>query len=397
MHWMKESSEGKPLTRAELRRGFALLEMLYWLTYGAFTTYLVSFVTATRGASATMAGLMLALFMASACVGQYVIGGLCDRRQNNRAVFRAGMAVIIALELAVYFSPNMALLGLGCVCLGFIQPPVGAILDTWLIRSFPDEPGAYSPLRALASLAYAVLMAAMGVIIERVGHGAMPVLSALFATTGILVASRMPEIPRAAAGGTRGEVKLNMLPRVVWLFVLAMGIMGVANIPLLNMNLLILGSVGGTVASMGVATPFNMTAEFLMMRFAGPALLRFSARQRMLGCCVLYVASTVLMILSRTVWLLYLASFINGMAYGILLPARRQYVTEIAPEAAHNRVHGLGDMAYLNFGGLVGNQVSGVLIDSRGVGFMLTVSLCVQVIGLAVMSRLKGAAEKNKK
>ena len=384
-------------TRAELKRGFAMLEMLYWLTYGAFTTYLVSFVTATRGASATVAGLMLALFMASACVGQYVIGGLCDRRQNNRAVFRAGMAIIIALELAVYFSPNMALMGVGCVCLGFIQPPIGAILDTWLIRSFPDEPGAYSPLRALASLAYAVLMAVMGVLIERVGHGAMPVLSALFALAGIAVATRMPEIPRAASGARGGEVKLGMLPRVVWLFVLAMGVMGVANIPLLNMNLLILGSVGGTVASMGLATAFNTAAEFLMMRFAGPALSRYSARQRMLIACALYVGSTVLMILSRTVWLLYLASFINGMAYGILLPARRQFVTEIAPEEAHNRVHGLGDMAYLNFGGLVGNQMSGLLIDSKGVRFMLSVSLCIQVVGLAVMSRLRGALRKDAK
>ena len=385
-------------TRAELKRGFALLEMLYWLTYGAFTTYFVSFVTATRGASATVAGLMLALFMASACVGQYVIGGLCDRRQNNRAVFRAGMAIIILLEMAVYFSPNMALLGVGCVCLGFIQPPIGAILDTWLIRSFPDEPGAYSPLRAMASLAYAVLMAVMGLIIGRVGHAAMPVLSTVFALAGILVASRMPEIPRAVKGGNGANgVKLSALPRVVWVFVLAMGVMGVANCPLLNMNLLILEGVGGTVASMGIATAFNTAAEFLMMRFAGPVLMRFSARQRMLGCCVLYVGSTILMILSRTVWLLYLASFINGMAYGVLLPARRQFVTEIAPEEAHNRVHSLGDMAYLNFGGLVGNQMSGILIDSKGVGFMLAVSMCIQVVGLAVMTRLKGLPGKNVK
>ena len=131
-----------PVSRNELKRGFGLLEMLYWLTYGAFTTYLVAFVTETRGASATVAGLMLALLMASACVGQIVIGSLCDRRQNNRIVFRACMGIIIALELAVYFSPNMPMLALGCVCLGFVQPPTGAVLDTWLIRSFPDDPGA---------------------------------------------------------------------------------------------------------------------------------------------------------------------------------------------------------------------------------------------------------------
>ena len=385
------------MPKKTLRRGFALLEMLYWLTYGSFTTYLVSFVTATRGASATSAGLMLALFMASACVGQFVIGGLCDRRQNNRSVFMGGMALIVVLELAVYFSPNMALLGVGCVLLGLIQPPIGAILDTWLIRSFPDDPGAYSPLRAMASLAYAVLMAVMGMTIERFGHAAMPIFSTVFAVAGIVVASKMPEIPRVAAtGANAGRVRMSQLSRVVWLFVLSMGVMGVANVPLINMNLLILQSVGGTVTSMGIATAFNTVAEFLVMRFPKP-YSRFSARQRMLGSGVLYIGSTVMMVLAGSVWMLYLASFINGMAYGILLPARRQLVTEIAPPEAHNRVHALGDMAYLNFGGLVGNQMSGLLIDSKGARFMLTVSLCIQAVGVAALGCLNRAAKTPQK
>ena len=384
------------MPRGRLKRGFGLLEMLYWLTYGSFTTYLVSFVTATHGGSATMAGLMLALFMASACVGQFVIGGLCDRRQNNRSVFMAGMAMIIALEMAVYFSPNMAMMGVACVCLGFVQPPIGAVLDTWLIRSFPDEPGAYSPIRSLASLAYAVLMAVMGVTIRRFGHGAMPVLSTVFALLGIAAAARMPEVPRIAGAGRRSQVRLNMLPRIVWLFVLGMGVMGMATTPLVNMNLLILENVGGTVASMGLATAFNTAAEFLVMRFPRP-YMRFSARERLLIACALYVASTVLMVLSGTVWMLYLASFVNGAAYGLLLPARRQFVTEIAPPEAHNRVHGLGDMAYLNFGGLVGNQASGLLIDAKGVRFMLLTSLCVQLIGLSVIGGLKRAADTREK
>ena len=375
-----------------LKRGFALLEMLYWLTYGSFSTYLVSFVTSARGGSATEAGLMLALFMASACVGQFVIGGLCDRRQNNRVVFMAGMGLIIALELAVFFSPNMLLLGVGCVCLGFVQPPIAAVLDTWLIRSFPDDPGAYSPLRAMASLAYAALMAVMGMTIEHAGHSAMPVISAAFAIAAIIVASRMPEIPRVSTEAAR-RVRLSALPRIVWLFVLCMGVMGMAITPLINMNLLILESVGGTVTSMGIATAFNTVAEFVMMRFPKP-YERFSARQRLLGSGVLYVGSTVLMVFSGSVWMLYLASFVNGMAYGLLLPARRQFVTEIAPPEAHNRVHGLGDMAYLNFGGLVGNQVSGLLIDSKGVKFMLVVSLGVQTAGVALLGSLKAALKK---
>jgi len=375
------------MPRDKLRRGFALMEILYWLSYGSFTTYLVSFVTATRGASATTAGFMLALFMASACVGQFVVGGLCDRFQNNRRVFMAGLAAVIVLQAGVFFSPNMALLGVGCVCLGFIQPPTGAILDTWLIRSFPDEPGAYSPLRALASLAYSALMLFMGMAIERVGHWTMPVLSTVFSLLGIWVAARMPEVPRVCDAPGIRRPGLSGLPRAVWLFALCMGVLGIANTPLLNMNLLILQNVGGTVTSMGVATSFNTVAEFIVMRYPRP-YMRFSARQRLMGAGALYVASTVAMVLAGSVWTLYLASFANGVAYGIFLPARRQFVTEIAPPETHNRVHGLGDMAYLNFGGLVGNQLSGLLIDAWGVRFMLMTAVCVQLIGMGLLAGL---------
>ena len=380
------------MPRAELRRGFSLLEMLYWLAYGSFTTYTVSFLTATRGASASQAGLMLAIFMASACLGQFFVNGLCDRHQNNRRVFMGGMLTTIVLQLGIYFSPSMLLLGVGYAALGFIQPAIGAVLDTWLIRSFPDDPNAFSPIRALGSLSYSALMVVMGFSLEWIGHVTMPVLSTVFALAGTFVASRMPEIPALSAPVRResAQSRLKALPMIVWLFVLSMGVMGTANMPLINMNLLILESVGGTVASTGIATAFNTVGEFIAMRY--PRLLgRFSARQKIMLAGALYLGSTLLMLAAGSVRMIFLASFINGLAYGVMLPARRQMVNETAPENMLNRVHGMGDMAYSNFGGLVGNQMSGLLIDLKGVRLMLAVSVAIQALGLLIIATFKRA------
>ena len=90
-----------------LKRGFTLLEMFYWMTCGSFNTYMVSYLTAVRGVSASGAGLMLALVMASACAGQFILGSLCDKRQNNRRVFIFGMGATILLQLGIYFSPSL--------------------------------------------------------------------------------------------------------------------------------------------------------------------------------------------------------------------------------------------------------------------------------------------------
>lgn len=378
-----------------LKRGFTLLEMLYWTTCGTFNTYMVSYLTAVRGVSASGAGLMLALVMGSACAGQFIIGSLCDKRQNNRRVFIFGMAATILLQLGIYFSPSLWLLGAFYVALGFVQQSLSPVLDTWLIRSFPNDRDAYSPIRALGSLSYAVVMVIMGFSVEKIGHVVMPVYSSLLACAGIFVAVRMPEIPAlepAAQAGKRAA--LRTLPPVVWLFIACMGVLGVANIPLLNMNLMIIENVGGTVSAMGVATAFNTVAEFLAMRY--PRLYgHLSARRRMLLAGCVYIASTVMMGLAGSVWVLYIVYFLNGMGYGLILPARRQFVNEVAPENALNRVHGLGDMAYTNFGGLLGNQMAGLLIDSRGVRFMLGVSVCIQLVGVAIMGTFRRKNNRN--
>ncbi|MBO4297575.1 MAG: MFS transporter [Clostridia bacterium] len=174
---------------------------------------------------------------------------------------------------------------------------------------------------------------------------------------------------------------------------MSMAVMGSANMPQINMNLLILKNVGGTVTHTGIATAFNTVAEFVAMRYPKP-YSRFTAHQRLLGAGALYIASTVMMLIAGGVWMLYAASVVNGIAYGILLPARRQFVNEVTPPEAQNRAQGLGDMGYLNFGGLVGNQASGLIIDSLGVRVMLLVFLVVQTVGVTGLALLGKAAKR---
>ena len=389
------------MDRKRLRRGFALLEILYWLTYGSFATYLVSFVIDARGGSASLSGLILALFMLGACVGQFVIGGLCDRRENNRRVYMIGMGLVILIQLCVFFAPNMYLMAAGCVVLGFTLPPIGVVVDTWLLHTFHDEPNAFAPLRAFASLAYAGLMLFMGWSIQRVGHAVMPAVSALFALLAIAVAYRMPEIPHivTSSGDQTARRTMRSLNPIIWVLFVCMAILGCANNPLLNMNLLILQNIGGTVAHAGVATSFNTLAEFIVMRFFTP-ILRVPSSKRMLLSSALYVISTIMMILTPSPWLLYAASFINGVAYGIFLPARRQFASENSPADMHNRVNNTVDLCYMNLGGLIGNQSSGLIIDHAGVRAMLTVCLSLQVIGgglLTVLHAMRSRPAANAK
>jgi len=371
-----------------LRRGFSALQMLYWCSVGSSATYIVSYMTAVRQASATLTGTLLAVYMLCGVLGQFVVNSICDRCQNNRRVFMAGMLASLMLWLGVYFSPNMPLLFILYGLFGFLQPTMSAVLDTWLIRSFPDEPGAYSPIRSLGSLAYSCLMLVMGFAIDGIGHVVMLILPALFSVGAAVAARFMPEIPPLAQANekaVRASAGFRTLLPVVWLFVVVMAGMGIAGVPLLNMNLMIMENAGGGVANQGVAICFNTVAEFLTMRFFMKWISKGSSSRQLQFAGLLYVVSTVMIFSFKSIPALYAAFFLNGVGYGVLLPARRQFISETVPEGLLNRMHGVGDMAYSSVGGLVGNQFSGRIIDQMGVPFMVLISAVLNSVSFALL------------
>ena len=375
-----------------LRRGFSVLQMMYWCSYGASTAYIVSYVTAVRNASDTTAGLLLAIFMLCACVGQFAINSICDKFQNNRKVFAIGLLACLAVWYSVYFSPSMPLLFVLYGILGLAQPALAAVLDTWVIRSFPDDPNAYSPIRAMASLAYSCLMLVMGFAIDNIGHIVMLVLPTVFSVGGAAMAWFMPEIPaltQPVDARSRSAVGLRSLQPIVWMFVIAMACMGTANMPLLNMNLMVMENAGGTVTHSGIAVSCNTIAEFLTMRYGAAILRMLSARKKLLLAGALYLGSTLVILLVPNVFALYLAFFVNGVAYGIILPSRRQFINETVPESLLNRLHGVSDIAYTNTGGLLGNLMSGRVLDTWGVQVMVGISWVLEAISFAIMTTFK--------
>ena len=371
-----------------LRRGFSLLQMLYWCSVGSSSTYIVSYMTAVRNASATMTGNLLAVYMLAGVAGQFLINSICDRFQNNRKVFQAGMLLGLLVWLGVYFAPNTAMIFVMYGLLGFIQPTMSAVLDTWLIRSFPNDAGAYSPIRSLGSLAYSCLMLVMGFAIDGIGHVVMLLLPALFTAGSIITARFMPESPPLNAQrekAARSAAGMRSLAPVVWMFVMVMVFMGVANMPLLNMNLMIMENAGGSVTHQGIAISFNTVAEFLTMCFFMKWISKASATRKLQLAGLLYLVSVIMIFSFKSIPALYVAYFINGVGYGVLLPARRQFINEMAPENLLNRMHGVGDMAHNSVGGLLGNKFSGTIIDQHGVGVMVLISMILDSISFAVM------------
>lgn len=136
---------------------FGLMEVGYWCAYGAFTTFCVSYVL-ELGMGASRVGFMAAAYTLCAFLGQFFWGALCDRSGAHRPLFALGCALLF-LFCCLFFAHPLGPLGIvlyGAV--GFIQQPVGALLDTWVIKSCLAEPHRFGHARALSTFAYALLM-----------------------------------------------------------------------------------------------------------------------------------------------------------------------------------------------------------------------------------------------
>ena len=383
---------------APLRRGFSLLEMLYWCSAASSASYIVSFVTTRHNATPTQSGNVLMVYMLCACLGQFFINALVDRLQNNRRMFMLGMGVSLALWVCAYFAPTLLLMTVFFCAMGFILPAMSAVLDTWLIRSFPYDGNAYSPIRAMGSLAYSAVMLSVGFAIDNIGHSVMLFMPIAFSCGVIGVAYFMPEVPAIDRSARKKmEVGNSRVPMVMWVMIASMAIMGVANTPLLNMNLLIIENAGGTVSHSGISVCFNTIAEFVAMQYIMRSVGKLKAHIQLLMVGALYLISTAMMLLIPGILTLYVAFFINGVAYGIMMPARRQFVCENVPDNLLNRMQGIGDMAYTNAGGLISSRLAGGIIDGRGVGALLGLSLTLEAISFGMMTTFGKLQKKSAK
>ncbi len=158
---------------------FNWMEVGYWCAYGAFTTFAVSYVL-EKGMGSELIGFMASAYTLCAFLGQLFWGSLCDRIHSHKKLFVPGCLLLMAAFCLFYAFPmgvsGILLYGL----VGFIQQPIGSVLDTWVVKSYRAEPYRFSRARACSTFAYAILMPVQGHLIRALGYGMMLVSAAAF-------------------------------------------------------------------------------------------------------------------------------------------------------------------------------------------------------------------------
>ncbi|MDD3410212.1 MAG: MFS transporter, partial [Eubacteriales bacterium] len=347
------------------------------------TTFAVAYVL-NCGMTASLAGVMVAVYTLCAFAGQLLFGALSDRLGRHKPVFLCGVAALILCNLLFYFHPTGAGALVFYGMIGLLQQPMGVAMDTWVLKSYST--GMFGRARACSTFGFALLMPLQGWLIGRIGYVAMPILSTGIGLGTLALALTLPETRGAArmqrTGG--GFASLAHLPTLLFLLPVLF-LMGVANAPQIQLTALIVSNVGGTVAWQSYVMCVNSIVQSPIMMLSG-RLSRIAPQKRLMfaiGSCMMAITG---ILLARTPSALLLCYAFNGLGTGMYLPAMRQLIAEQAPAGLQTTAQGMADATYSSLAGMVSMMFSGVLADRYGSAAMECVALSFQVLALLCLT-----------
>ncbi|MGH4050131.1 MAG: MFS transporter [Clostridium sp.] len=372
----------------KLKIKFSLLQITYWCNVGAFSAFIVSYMQ-SKGMTATLIGVMLMISTCGAFGGQLFWGRMSDKLKSNKKIFIIANILILIMHVVVFYMPNWTLIIITFGILGFIEIPVAANLDTWILKIYHKTPQAYGPIRASASIGFAVFTLFYGGILEKYGYFFMIVFSSSFVIMSICIAIFIPDaeisdimnLDKSADKNTFKKLILNKSFIFILFIILCTGI---STSPMMQMMPLLMSNVGGTVKYVGFTMFASGLAQVPFMIFSNK-LSFISAKKRMLLAGLMYFLSLILTSIAKTPDFIVFCSILNGVGFGLMLPAMREYIFQSSPKEFHTTAQSISDATYLSLAGIISNSLAGLMVDSVGIRALLVTCSLIQMIGIVLL------------
>lgn len=363
---------------------FTFIGISYWCTIAAFSAFIIAYLQSVRGMTDGQAGILILLMTIGAFAGQFVWGALCDRLRTHKWMFLAACALQAPLCFFVFYARSYPLVCALYGLLGFVQGAMPANIDTWLLKSFPESPAIFGPIRSAGSLAYALFTLIFGEVIARAGYSAMLFALTLFVVSGAGFALLTPDIRTGAGGnvdtlgGSRALLRGNFLILLIVLF-----LTGVCATTF-QFYTLMMNQAGGSVSLLGV-TMFTSAVSQVPFMFYGRYFARYSAKSRVLTAACLHIVMGLFFALATRPAHVVVGALISGIAYGILLPAVREWVFALSTPETRTTAQGLSDAAYMSLGGMVSSGAVGAMADGLGLKPLILAFVCAQAAGALLL------------
>ncbi len=367
---------------------FSLMQSFYWCSVGAFASFALMFFQEQRGVSASQVGLLTGVFTLCAFCGQFFWGYLCDTWRTNKKVFILTCMLQCIIGAILYLSKGFASILILYGMLGFVQSPMTAILDTWIMKSFPRSPLALSPIRAAGSLSYAVLMLFYGKMIGTWGYIIMPVSLLMFASASVVTAYPVPDALATHEDSRHNKnVGGKLFTPTFLLLITCIFCCGVAGTTY-TLYPIIITNVGGNTSDLGLALSVSAFSQVPFMILVG-RISRIPAKIRLIASAVGYVVTLMCFVFSKTPVQIILASLISGISFGVMQPSMREIVYQHSPQQLRTTAQSISDAVHYSLSGLFASFAVGFAWERFGSAVVLSLFACVQFLGIILLMLLR--------
>ncbi|MCI7619815.1 MAG: MFS transporter [Firmicutes bacterium] len=384
----------------------------YWMYYGVAGSFASAFLLA-RGYSNAEIGIILAVGNILAVFLQPLIADLADRSKKLSLIGVTQLsAVLLIVLMGLLFVMKQKSAALWVVYM---------LIMAWMTTLQPlfnslafklEETGVhinFGACRSVGSLAYAVLCAFLGTLVEAKGVGVLPLsgeivllmlLASLWVTktqfdrmmgekTGkqaVPVLGECGQVPVADAEEAE-EINLALFVKINKLFViLNLAVIGVffSNSILNNFMLQVVEGVGGTSEDMGRIFSVMAFLEIPALFFFDKIKERFSCQFILKFAAICFTLKVLLIYLAESVTMIYVAHLLQTFSFGLFLPAMVSFIGEVMAKGEAVKGQALYTVM-VTVSSMLASVLGGIMLDVSGPGFMLLISTIATGLGALVL------------
>ena len=371
---------------------YIIINATYFAVYSGIHAYSSVFLL-EKGFSNTLIGITLALANILSVIFQPLVAGLIDKqgKLTNRNVSMASTTLLLIGSILLLMIKN----GIVAIFIIFALIYMVQMVYQPIITAMYFEYEAagchiyYGLARGLGSAGFAVTSVFTGMAIGKFGVSILMILDIIFLTIALIVLFFFKKPAVKASDPAKDEVAHNNLFSFIktypgfMLFVLGAVCFFFAHNAINDYMIQIITPLGGTEAQMGTAVFIAAILELPTMALIDKVMKKISCRNLLLIAGAAFLIKTLLMLIAPNMAVVYISQAMQMFAYAVFIPVSAYFVNQTM-----KRLDQVKGQAYVNvsitLGGVFSSLVCGRLLDIKGPNFMLTVSLVVTTIGLAI-------------
>ncbi len=355
---------------------FSYLNFVYFAAMACYYSFIVAYLV-KRGFSSTQIGLVLALNSSVSILTQPLWGFLCDRLHSVRKVYGA---LMIALAIVVPFVTILPSYALFVFWLPFLVTlfycSTNALSDAWIIQGIKEMPGkSYGSIRLWGSLGFMIMAAVMGWVsdvfsIEIVFY----VFSVLMLIDAVIAFSIRNEGVPTDGQATQKRGRISDIPFAKlfknYYYVIFIFCAFLLYLPLTAKHNYLVQRVyfaGGNDTLYGFCHSIAAFSEIPVFYFSSNIIRKFNPQRTLKFSMCMYFFQFFSLAFPIPAWGILLVQGVQGLSYGLFLVSSVAYIDALSPVGLKTSALTLATAIYASASGIIGNLLTGVLIDSIGI------------------------------